>query len=730
MTPPSQADLDLQRRLAALTPEQRRLLELRRRQKEGADPSRPRPLPRRPGEPLPLSFGQERLWFLDRMDPGSAAYNIPAHLRLAGDLDVPALKAALQEVVRRHEALRTTFAEGAGGPVQVIAPELELIVPVVDLRGLPAARGEREMARWSAVEAARPFDLARGPLLRMLLLRLTGREWSAVFNFHHIVGDGWSIEVLIREIAALYPALRAGRPSPLPELPLQYADFAAWQRGFLQGPALDAQLGYWRRQLQGAPALSQLPTDRPRPAVQRFHGGSVRQELPAEPVAILRRLCQGEGATLFMGVAAAFFGLLARQSGADDLTVGTPVAGRKRGELEGLIGLFINSLVLRLRLPGDPGLRELLAEVRGIALGAYAHQDLPFARLVGELAPERNLSQTPLFQIQLVLVEADYQELHLPGLTLAPVALEESTSKLDLTLRAHARPQGMELIWLYNTDLFDAATVRRLGDHFATLLAAAVADPDRALSSLALMASAEEHQVVAEWNDTAVAGWVNPEPGTLHEIIARQAARTPDATAVVYEGESLTCAELLASARRLARRLRGLGVGPDVAVGVFAERSLEMVVGLLAILEAGGAYLPLDPAYPFDRLAYMIADAAAPVILVQNRLLDRLPEHGAAVVLLDGTIVRDAVLEPLEPGLAGGADPSDLAYVIYTSGSTGRPKGTMNSHRGIVNRLLWMQAQYGLTPADRVLQKTPFSFDVSVWEFFWPLMTGARLVMA
>ncbi|MEO6192136.1 MAG: amino acid adenylation domain-containing protein, partial [Thermoanaerobaculia bacterium] len=371
--------------------------------------------------------------------------------------------------------------------------------------------------------------------------------------------------------------------------------------------------------------------------------------------------------------------------------------------------------------------RDLLAQVRVMALGAYTHQELPFAKLVAELAPERNLSQTPLFQVQLVLAEADQEELRVPGLTLTPSDLEASTSKLDLTLRAHVRPQGMELVWLYNTDLFDAATVRRLGDHFATLFAAAMADPDRPLSALPLLSAGEEHQVLAEWNDTAVEGWVNPAPGTLHGIIAEQAARTPDVPAVVYEGESLAYAELLASARRLALRLRQHGVGPDVAVGIFAERSLEMVVGLLAILEAGGAYLPLDPAYPLDRLAYMIEDAAAPVILAQERLLERLPEQGAEVISLDGTIVRGAAPEP---GLAGGADGSDLAYVIYTSGSTGRPKGTMNSHRGIVNRLLWMQAQYRLTPADRVLQKTPFSFDVSVWEFFWPLMTGARLVMA
>ncbi len=406
--------------------------------------------------------------------------------------------------------------------------------------------------------------------------------------------------------------------------------------------------------------------------------------------------------------------------------MGTPVAGRNRAELEGLIGLFINSLVLRLSLVGDPGFERLLTEAREVALGAFSHQDLPFAKLVSELSPDRNLGHTPLFQVQLLLVEADFGRLDVPGLTLTPAAVEESTSKLDLTLRARAKDRGMTLEWLYNSDLFDATTILRLGSHFAALLAG-LAEPGRPLSAFPLLTPGEAHQVRAEWNDTATPGWWAPEPGTLHERIAEQAARTPDDTAAVYEGESLTYGELLASARRLARRLRAQGVGPDVAVGMFAERSLEMVVGLLAILEAGGAYLPLDPAYPADRLAYMVADAAAPVILAQDRLLARLPGHGAVVVSLDGTARKDAAPEPALPG---GAGADNLAYVIYTSGSTGRPKGTMNSHRGIVNRLLWMQGEYGLTAEDRVLQKTPFSFDVSVWEFFWPLLTGARLVMA
>ena len=691
--------------------------------------------------PPRLSFAQERLWFLDRLDPGSVAYNLPAALRLVGALDVAALRASLNAVVRRHEALRTTFVESGEGPRQVIAPALEIALPVVDLGGLPAAERHAEVAAWSALEAWRPFDLAQGPLVRVTLLRLGTDEWTLLFNLHHIVSDAWSLDVLVREIAALYPALREGRPAALGELPIQYADYAEWQRAWLADPAaLAAQLAWWRERLAGAPAVSPLPTDRPRPPVQRFHGRNLRQEMPADAIAALRRVCAREGATLFMGVLTGLFAVLARHAGTADLTVGTPVAGRTRVEVEELIGLFLNTLVLRMpafsATAEDLEVRELLARTRELTLGAFAHQDLPFAKLVEELAPERNLSQTPLFQVQLALLAAAGEPLRLPGLTLESLHLEESAAKLDLTLRANEGPDGLDLVWQYNTDLFDAATIARLGLHFARLLAAAAADPGRRLADLPLLSAGEEHQLLAEWNDTndpSIARWLVEAggAGSLHALIAAQARRTPGRPAVCCAGQVLTYAELLAAARRLAGRLWALGVGPDVVVAVCAERSLEMVVGLLAILEAGGAYLPLDPSYPADRLAYMLDDAAAPVLLAQERLLDLLPAllpaHGAAVIALDGVAA---------PGAESGVPvlpltfPDSLAYVIYTSGSTGRPKGTMNSHRGIVNRLLWMQDRYGLTPDDAVLQKTPFSFDVSVWEFFWPLLVGARLVMA
>ncbi|HKV12008.1 MAG TPA: amino acid adenylation domain-containing protein, partial [Thermoanaerobaculia bacterium] len=657
-----------------------------------------------PGTPQPLSFAQERLWFLDQLDPGQATYNISTALHLAGPLDVAALAASLAEIVRRHEVLRSTFPLAGGGPVQVVGPP-STAMAVVDFSAVPAGLREAEVRRRVSEEANRPFDIARGPLLRAVLLRAAPEEHVAVVAMHHIVSDGWSISVLNREVASLYGAFSQGRPSPLPELPIQYADFARWQRGQLRGEVLDEEIAYWRERLAGAPPRIELPTDRPRPAVQRFRGTNLSRPLSAELTRRLTELGRGQGTTLFMGLLAAFEAFLVRHGSGEDVVVGTPVAGRNRREVEDLIGFFLNSLTLRTRLEGDPGFREILARTRETALGAFAHQDLPFEKLVQELAPERNPGQAPLYQVMLVLQNASREVLELTGLTLARVELPGITSKLDLTLNVQQDGEGLVIHWLYNRDLFDAATVARFAGHFERLLAAAVESPETRLWDLPVLTAAEELQL-AEWNATVAA---YPAEPCLHELIAAQADP-----------------ELVSAARRLALRLRELGVGSEVPVGVCAERSPEMVVGLLAVLEAGGAYLPLDPDYPQDRLAFMLADSAVPVVLAQERLLDRLPEHGARVVLLDDVAAPGPEVGPI----ASGVRPENLAYVIYTSGSTGRPKGTMNTHRGIVNRLLWMQEEYGLTAGDRVLQKTPFSFDVSVWEFFWPLLTGARLVMA
>ncbi|MFL6236787.1 MAG: amino acid adenylation domain-containing protein, partial [Thermoanaerobaculia bacterium] len=676
--------------------------------------------PRQPGEALPLSFAQERLWFLDQLQPGSPAYNMPTAVRLRGKLDLGVFRRSLRTVAARHETLRTTFAVREGRPVQGVAAEQRLDLPLIDLRALPSERREQELRRLAGEEGRRPFNLAAGPLIRCVLVRLADEEHAALLTLHHIVSDGWSMGVLIREIAELYRAFATGKAPELPELPIQYADFAVWQRGWLQGEVLEKELGYWRDRLQGAPPLLELPTDRPRPPFQRFLGRHHRWALSRPLMEGLSALCRRGHATFFMGLLAVYQAVLQRYTGRQDVIVGTPIAGRNRVETEPLIGFFLNNLVLRTGFDGDPGMAELLERVRRITLEAFAHQDLPFEKLVEELAPERNLSHSPLFQVMLVLQNAPAEALELPGLTVTPVETEGTTAKLDLTLNVRETEGGLLLLWLYNRDLFDEPTVVRLSGHFETLLAAAVADPTVRLSDLPLLTPLEVEQL-RDWNDTAAA---YPANVCLHELIDAQVERSPEAIAVRYGDTDLTYRELSSAANRLARRLIEMEVGPEIPVGVFAERSLEMVIGLLAVLKAGGAYLPVDPDYPADRVAYMLEDSKVPVVLTQKRLLGKLPETGARTVLLDEMVEGDS------SNAASSVRPGNLAYVIYTSGSTGRPKGTMNSHRGIVNRLLWMQQEYGLAPEDRVLQKTPFSFDVSVWEFFWPLLTGARLVMA
>ncbi len=676
----------------------------------------PRP---RTGE-LPLSFAQERLWFLDRLQPGSAAYNIAGGVRLAGRLSVAALAAALAAIVERHEALRTTFRAGTGGPVQAIAPAAAaaLPLPLVDLAGLSSS----EPSRLASEEAARPFDLASGPLLRATLLRLAAGEHVLLLTLHHIVFDGWSLGVFVGELTALYTAALAGRSSPLSPLAIQYPDFAVWQRSWLTGAELERQLGWWRQRLTGAPATLDLATDRPRPPVLSARGGAVPIVLPEATSAGLAGLARAAEATLFMALLAGFTALLARYTSQEDLLVGSPIANRTRREVEGLIGLFVNTLVLRGELGGRPRFCDLVVRAREMALGAYAHQDLPFERLVEELQPVRDLSRSPLFQVLLVLQNNPARPLELPGLTLEAAEVDPGTAKLDLQLTLAETAGRLTGALSYAADLFDPSTAERMAGHLAILLAGAVADPGRTLAELPLLAPAERAQLAA-WNATA-AGY--PEAGrTLPELFARQVAATPDAVAAVFAGEALTYAALAARASALAARLNRLGVGPETVVGLCAERSLEMIVALLAIVEAGGAYLPLDPSYPAERLGFLLADAEVPVILAEERLLDRLPAHTARLVLLGFGGAAQPVVQPRIQAL-----PDGLAYVIFTSGSTGRPKGVMNSHRGIVNRLLWMQERYALTPADRVLQKTPYSFDVSVWEFFWPLLTGARLVFA
>ncbi|MBV9124651.1 MAG: amino acid adenylation domain-containing protein, partial [Planctomycetes bacterium] len=682
-----------------------------------------RPVPR--DGYLPLSFAQQRLWFLDQFEPDSSFYNIPAAIRLTGPLDVAALEQSLQELIRRHEVLRTTFAQVAGQLVQVITPTLAPPLVMEDLTSLFPAERELEVRRRAEEEARRPFDLGRGPLFRVTVLDLGAGEKVLLLTMHHIIADGWSVGVFLREMTCLYAAFTGGKPITLPPLPVQYADYAAWQRQWLTGEVLEEQLAYWKDRLAQAPAALDLPTDRPRPTVQTFRGSTQSLTLPRSLAEHLHALSRREGCTLYMTLLAAFQTLLHRYTGQEDICVGSPIAGRTRAETEGLIGCCINALVLRTDLSGDPSFRDLLARVRETALGAYAHQDLPFEKLVEELQPARDLSRSPLFQVMFILQNTPLPELDLPGLTVRPLDLPGTTAKFDLTLSLAETQQGLQAAVEYNTDLFDAGTITRLLGHFQKLLEGLAGDPGQRLSELPLLTAEEKQQLLVAWNDTAT---VYPEEHCLHRLVEAQVERTPDATALVFEGESLTYRELNARANRLAHHLLSLGVGPDVLVGISMERSVEMVVGLLGILKAGGAYVPLDPAYPQERLAFMLEDARLPVLLTQQRLAARLPAHQARVLCLDSD--WDTIAAHAAGNLDSGVMPEHLAYVIYTSGSTGRPKGAMNTHRGICNRLLWMQQQYQLTPADVVLQKTPFSFDVSVWEFFWPLLSGATLVVA
>ncbi|HET7232832.1 MAG TPA: amino acid adenylation domain-containing protein, partial [Longimicrobium sp.] len=676
--------------------------------------------------PLPLSFAQERLWFLDRLEPGSASYNIPAALRLAGALDAAAMERALGEIVHRHEALRTVFREAGDGAVQVIAPFAGFALPVEDLSALDESAREAAVQARAAEEAARPFDLSAGPLFRANLLRLGADEHVLLLCMHHIVADAWSLGVLFRELSALYAAYRDGAEAALPDLPVQYADYAAWQRNVLQGAVLDRQLAWWKGRLAGAPALLELPTDRPRPAMQSYRGAYERVELPAGLLERLQNVAHGEGATLFMVVLGAFQVLLVKYSGSNDIVVGSPIAGRTRGEVENLIGFFLNTLALRADLSANPSFRDVLKQVREATLGAYENQDVPFERLVEELQPERSLSHSPLFQVMFVLQEADRPSAGLPGLQLRGVGAETATSKFDLTLSLGTRSGAITGALEYSTDLFDASTIQRMIGHFARVLEQIANDVDVLLDALELFGADERRRVLLEWNATDEA---YPADACIHTLFEAQAARTPDAVAVTAGDDSLTYTELNERANRLAHHLAGLGVGPEVRVGIGMERGLEMVAAMLAVLKAGGAYVPLDPAYPADRLAFTVKDSSVAVVVTQQAVREKLPLHaGVRVVSVDGDADRIAAEDAAN--LAGRAAPRSLAYLIYTSGSTGVPKGVAIEHQSAVALLSWAAGVYTAEEMSGVLAATSISFDLSIYEIFLPLSLGGRVIVA
>ncbi len=725
----------LSERLARLSPEQRALLAKRMLRKQ--DPPPARAIPRRSGDrPVPASFGQERLWFLEQLEPGNPAYHLTAAVWVDGPLDADALRHSLRALVLRHEVLRTTFRTIDGQPFQVVAPEPGFELRIEDQPvGGGAEDRERRARRIVSEETRRPYDLERGPMLRARLVAFGERRHLLVLGLHHIATDGWSQGILMRELSALYRACQADPEAPpLPELEIQYSDFALWQRRRLSGEVLERQLAYWREQLRALPAL-ELPADHPRPAVPSGVGRVEQLRLPGALVGPLTAADEATGTTPFMAFLAAFAGLLSRLSGQRDFAVGSPIANRRRTELEGLIGLFINMLAMRVGVHGDPSYRRLLARVRETSLAAYSYQDLPFEKVVDELAPERHMGRSPLFQVLFAVQNMERRSLRFAGAETRPVAGDVATTRFDLELYAWESDEDWRLAFIYNADLFEPPTIRRMARHFRNLVRGAAAAPERRVSELPMLGQAEQLQLLVEWNETRRRyPFVRP----LHDLVEEQAARTPDAVAVEIGEAAVTYAELDRRANRLARFLAGLGAGPDVPVGVCLERSVEMVVALLGVLKAGGAYVPLDPDYPAARLAMMLEEARAPIVLTQRRLWAALAkpapasqggaEPGRAIVCLAEAWSEVARQADDSPAVEVAAD--HLAYVIYTSGSTGRPKGVMSSHGAIVNRLRWMQEAYRLGAGDRVLQKTPYSFDVSVWEFFWPLIIGARLVVA
>ncbi|SUD30354.1 peptide synthase [Pseudomonas fluorescens] len=673
---------------------------------------------------IPLSFAQERQWFLWLLDPASAAYNLPTALRLRGPLDIDALQRSFDTLIERHQSLRTRFVEEPQGVMQVIEPRSALVLEVTRENSATAGFIKDFVER----QSRQPFDLRHDPLLRVKLLRVADDDHVLALVQHHIVSDDWSMHMMVQELVELYGGYSQGLSVELEALPIQYTDYAIWQRRWMEAGESERQLAYWRGQLGGEQPVLELPTDRSRPAVQSYRGANVTVTVPPALAQELKQLAQQSNVTLFMLLLASFQALLHHYSRQADIRVGVPVANRNRVETERLLGFFVNTQVLRARFDEPLSFRELLAQVKQTALEAQAHQDLPFEQLVEALQPARNLSLNPLFQVMFNHLSehqgaAAGQPSPSSALHVESLGREHSTAQFDLTLNTFESAQGLSATLNYATDLFDASTIERLGQHWLNLLERCMAAPQQPIDTLSLLSDVQQQRLLG-WNHTDTA---YPLERCVHQWIEQQVERTPDAPALIFGEQRLTYAELNQQANALAHRLIDQGAGPDGLVGIALERSLEMVIGLLAILKAGGAYVPLDPEYPSDRLAYMMQDSGITLLLSQRSLLDTLPVPAN---------VRTLCLDEPAPDTYASTNPQvclnpqNLAYVIYTSGSTGKPKGAANRHCALVNRLCWMQQAYGLTAHDTVLQKTPFSFDVSVWEFFWPLMTGARLAIA
>ena len=681
--------------------------------------------PRQCRTPVPLSYAQQRLWFLAQLEPESSFYNMPIAVRLSGRLNLEALERSLAEVIRRHESLRTSFSTLDEQPVQLIAPQVTLSLPLIDLSHLSHAEQATQLEQEATAEAGRGFDLREAPLLRVRMLRLAQDEHVLLLTMHHIITDAWSLEVLLREIAALYEAYERGEESPLEELEVQYGDYAVWQRERLKGEELERELRYWREQLRGAPAVLELPTDRVRPPVQTYRGGRQSVRVTSEVVSRLREVGQSEGATLYMVLLGAFSVLLWRYSGAEDVVVGTPVANRTRGEVEGLIGFFVNTLVMRVEVRGEESYRELVRRVREVSVGGYGHQEVPFEKVVEELTPERSLSHTPLFQVMFILQNAPMSSLKPGGITLSVLPSENYSAKFDLLLNLTETAQGLVGTFEYSTDLFDSTTIKRMSQHLEQLLESISAEATQSVSELSLLGTEERTRLLAEYS-----GRENRRELThqcLHELFEAQVARTPEAVAVVFEGCEMTYCELNMRANQVAHHLRGLGVVAEQRVGLVLERSVEMVVALLGVLKAGGAYVPLNIRNPMLRQEQIVSDSGIRVVLTQSRRRKLVPEAVAEVVCMDEiafTSSHQSVESP-ETKVTG----ENLAYVLYTSGSTGQPKGVAMCHRALCNLILWQIENMPLRVGTKTLQLTPLSFDVSFQEIFSTWCAGGTLVL-
>ena len=673
---------------------------------------------------LLLSSAQQRLWFLDQLEPGSFAYNLCSATQLTGRLDVPALHRSFNEIIMRHEALRTVFKAVDGEPLQIILPSLTLELPIVDLRGIASdTERDHELRRLCTAEAQRSFDLARGPLLRITLLRLSEEEYILLRTIHHVVFDGWSSGILAQELAAFYKAFSDGTPLSLPALPIQYADFAQWQQQWMRGAVYKREIAYWKKKLENLPTLH-LPTDRPRPPVQKAHGAREYFAFSESLSARLKSLGNRHQVTLFMTLLAAYQTLLYRYTGQNDIVVGSPVAGRNRSETEGLIGFFLNMLVLQTDLSGNPTFRELLSRVREVCLESYAHQEVPFEKLVEELQPDRDLNRNPLFQVAFVFQDTTLFPLELPGLTAKELEFDPGITRFDLRLFVAEEEGRLRGCIDYNADLFHQSTITRLLRHLQTLLEGIVSNPDERIERLAILTAPERRKLLIDWTDNEQD---YPRDRCIHELFEAEVERAPNAAAVVFEDQQLTYRELNRAANKLARHLRKLGVAAEATVGICIERSLEMVVGVLGILKAGGAYVYLDPTFPKERLAFIMGDAGVRVLLTRKHLLENLPEYSGRAIFLD----RDSgmFLEEEDSNVQATSDPESLAYVVYTSGSTGKPKGVLSHHRGVANYLGYIRKTYHLHNTDTVLQLPSLSFDASVRDLIGPLTAGAKVVL-